>query len=186
MKHKHHIIPRHAGGTDDPSNLVELTVEEHALAHKMLYEQYGKEQDKIAWLALSKQAEKKDTIKAALKLGRKLADKALEEKYGPNWRKIISEKGTAKSVEKIKQLYRENEEFRIRQQHYQLKGSKAALSKKSRQKRLETFKKIGHQQGKNNSNYGKMWIHNIDLQISKMIQKTEDIPAGWLKGRKIF
>ena len=23
LKHKHHIIPRHAGGTDDPSNIVE-------------------------------------------------------------------------------------------------------------------------------------------------------------------
>lgn len=26
MKHKHHIIPKHAGGTDDASNIVELTV----------------------------------------------------------------------------------------------------------------------------------------------------------------
>ena len=51
--HKHHIIPRHAGGTDDPSNLVELTVEEHALAHKELFEQYGRWQDNIAWKALS-------------------------------------------------------------------------------------------------------------------------------------
>lgn len=42
MTHKHHIIPRHMGGTDDPSNLVELTVEKHAEAHRQLYEQYGK------------------------------------------------------------------------------------------------------------------------------------------------
>jgi hypothetical protein len=34
MKHKHHIIPRHAGGTDDSSNIIELTVEEHAEEHK--------------------------------------------------------------------------------------------------------------------------------------------------------
>lgn len=26
LTHKHHIIPRHVGGSDDPSNLVELTV----------------------------------------------------------------------------------------------------------------------------------------------------------------
>jgi DNA modification methylase len=45
LKHKHHIIPKHQGGSDDPSNLVELTVEEHALAHKLLYEQYGKWED---------------------------------------------------------------------------------------------------------------------------------------------
>lgn len=53
MKHLHHIIPRHAGGTDDPSNLVELTVEEHANAHKDLFEKYGRIQDKLAWQGLS-------------------------------------------------------------------------------------------------------------------------------------
>lgn len=53
--HKHHIIPKHMGGTDDPSNLVELTVEEHAQAHKKLWEEDGQEWDRIAWLALSGQ-----------------------------------------------------------------------------------------------------------------------------------
>jgi hypothetical protein len=54
--HKHHIIPKHAGGTDDPSNFVELTVAEHAAAHKKLYEQYGRIQDKVAWMGLAKLA----------------------------------------------------------------------------------------------------------------------------------
>lgn len=52
MKHTHHIIPRHMGGTDDPSNLVELTIEEHAEAHRLLYEQHGHWQDKVAWKGL--------------------------------------------------------------------------------------------------------------------------------------
>lgn len=54
-KHIHHIIPKHMGGTDDPSNLVELTIEEHAEAHRKLYEQYGSEYDLIAWRMLSGQ-----------------------------------------------------------------------------------------------------------------------------------
>lgn len=54
-KHKHHILPRHMGGSDDPSNLIELTVEEHAEAHKILFEKHGHEYDRIAWLALSGQ-----------------------------------------------------------------------------------------------------------------------------------
>jgi hypothetical protein len=45
MKHLHHIIPKHAGGSDDPSNLIELTPEEHANAHLELYHQYGRPQD---------------------------------------------------------------------------------------------------------------------------------------------
>lgn len=51
--HKHHIVPRHMGGLDDPSNLIELTVEEHALAHKKLYEKYNKPEDYAAWQGLS-------------------------------------------------------------------------------------------------------------------------------------
>jgi hypothetical protein len=40
------------GGSNEKSNLVELTVEEHALAHKQLYEIYGKNEDYIAWKML--------------------------------------------------------------------------------------------------------------------------------------
>jgi hypothetical protein len=53
--HIHHIIPKHMGGTDDPSNLMELTVEEHAEAHRKLYEEYGSAYDFVAWKALSGQ-----------------------------------------------------------------------------------------------------------------------------------
>lgn len=51
--HIHHIIPRHMGGTDDPSNLISLTVEEHAEAHKKLWEEHGSQYDLIAWRCLS-------------------------------------------------------------------------------------------------------------------------------------
>ena len=53
--HKHHIIPKHAGGTDDPSNIVELTIEQHAEAHRKLYEEYGRQEDYLAWKGLSGQ-----------------------------------------------------------------------------------------------------------------------------------
>lgn len=53
--HWHHVIPKHMGGSDDSSNLVELTVEEHAAAHLKLYEEHGNKFDRIAYLVLSKQ-----------------------------------------------------------------------------------------------------------------------------------
>lgn len=53
--HKHHITPRHLGGTDDPDNLVEVTVEEHAEIHRCLWVYGGRWQDRVAWQGLSKQ-----------------------------------------------------------------------------------------------------------------------------------
>lgn len=52
ITHKHHIVPKHMGGTDNPSNLVELSVEEHAESHRKLYEQYGHFEDYLAWKGL--------------------------------------------------------------------------------------------------------------------------------------
>ena len=51
--HTHHIIPRHIGGTDDPSNLVELTPQEHADAHHLLWCLHKRDEDRAAWEGLS-------------------------------------------------------------------------------------------------------------------------------------
>jgi len=67
--HWHHIIPKHAGGTDDPSNLIKLSVEDHAAAHKGLYEKYGRWQDRIAWHFLSNQITSAEAIKQAQREG---------------------------------------------------------------------------------------------------------------------
>ena len=67
MKHLHHIIPKHAGGTDDPNNLIELSVTEHAEAHRLLFAKYGRIQDKLAWLGLSGIIDKEEIISNLLK-----------------------------------------------------------------------------------------------------------------------
>ena len=84
MKHKHHIIPRHLGGTDDPSNIVHLTIEEHANAHKELYKKHGRWQDRLAWLGLSGQIGKEEMIMEIFKnrknrLGAVLSDETKEK-----------------------------------------------------------------------------------------------------------
>ena len=48
MIHRHHIVPKHAGGTEDEDNIVLLTIEEHADAHNLLYCIYKRWQDKAA------------------------------------------------------------------------------------------------------------------------------------------
>ena len=54
------------GGTDDPSNLVELTIEEHAEAHKKLWEEHGRMQDWWAWRGLAGLMSKEDIVKELL------------------------------------------------------------------------------------------------------------------------
>ncbi len=77
MKHKHHIIPKHMGGTDDSDNLVELTIEEHAEAHRKLYEEHGLWEDYLAWQGLSGMMDKEELIRQMLSnAGKKGARKA--------------------------------------------------------------------------------------------------------------
>ncbi len=40
--------------------------------------------------------------------------------------------------------------------------------------------------GKNNSQYGKMWISNVIDKQTKTIPKTDAIPEGWIKGRNAW
>lgn len=86
--HKHHIVPRHVGGTDDSSNLILLTIEEHAEAHRILYETYGRWQDRVAWLTLSKQITCAEAIKMAQSLANKGKNNAMFGMFGeknPNY-----------------------------------------------------------------------------------------------------
>lgn len=77
------------GGSDDPSNLVELTIEEHAEAHRVLYEQYGKVQDKIAWLMLSGKTAEAEKLRVSLSTDafRKFVS---DPERSASWRKNIA------------------------------------------------------------------------------------------------
>jgi len=123
--HVHHIVPKYLGGTDEPSNLIKLTIEEHAEAHKLLWEQHGNWQDYLAWQGLSKRIDKEELLRLKShysnigktkspehrqKIGKTLTGRKLSEET----RKKMSEsrkgnqnrKGKPMS-EELKQLYSE-------------------------------------------------------------------------------
>ena len=113
ITHKHHIIPKHIGGTDDPSNLIELTIPEHAEAHRKLYEEYGRWQDKIAWKTLSDSLSFAEATKQAQimansgkKTGRRL-EATLENrlKASDAWR------GSFHTEESKKRMSKSNKEY---------------------------------------------------------------------------
>jgi hypothetical protein len=43
--HRHHIVPKHSGGTDDPSNFTYLTIREHIIAHFLLWKMHHNPND---------------------------------------------------------------------------------------------------------------------------------------------
>ena len=73
---------------------------------------------------------------------------------------------------KIKEIFKEKYGVENPSQHPNIKA-----------KIKETFHKNKHSQGVNNSQYGTMWITNGNK--NKKIKKTEHIPEGWNKGRKL-
>lgn len=112
------------------------------------------------------------------KKGRVAADKALEKKYGPEWHQVLIDLSrTPEAIRKRKETFLKNG---YRPSTQQLMTDDAITKKK------ETYKRIEHQRGAKNSQHGTMWIFNEDLKQSKKIKKTDVIPDGWCKGRKIF
>lgn len=67
--------------------------------------------------------------------------------------------------------------------------SQRALTEEALSKRRETYKRIRHQQGEKNSQFGTCWIYNEMQQVSMKIKKGEVgryLDEGWLPGRKFF
>jgi len=97
MKHKHHIIPKSLGGSDDESNLVKLTIPGHAAVHKFMYEEYGRYQDKFAWQGLTGLIGKEEIVRlnAQLSAKKRFRNKENHPMYNKNH--------TIESKQKIKE-----------------------------------------------------------------------------------
>jgi len=92
--HTHHIVPKHAGGTDDPENLIDLSIPGHAEAHRLLFDEYGRWQDDLAWLMLSGMIGKEEFIQISqIENGKTRAGSAngmFGKQHSPNTRKKIT------------------------------------------------------------------------------------------------
>lgn len=112
MKHKHHVVPLHMGGTDDPSNIVELTVEEHAEAHRKLFEEHGRWEDELAWKGLAGMITQEELIKTKLsKAGKKGHSKGLgkaTKEQRKEWTSKAAKANYAKNKDKIDDVLRAN------------------------------------------------------------------------------
>lgn len=122
MKHKHHIIPKHRGGSNDPSNLVEVSLTQHAMFHYCEWKLHEKRADYIAWKRLvgnlsDKELVHQKLIMAGEKGGRKVKELGLgifslskeqRSEIGKKAGKIGGAKGGASKSEKKINASRKN------------------------------------------------------------------------------
>jgi hypothetical protein len=165
--HKHHIIPRYEQGTNEESNLVRLSIKNHATAHWIRYKWLGKMQDKVAWLLLSGKTEEGELQRKKLCLiaypvekRRKLfleknpmfntetVDKAKETKKAKYNGKYHSEKGLARIRELCNSGNQQSREA-IEKRVYSCKQTKGSMTRK------EYFEKfIKNHTGEKSSQWG--------------------------------
>ena len=156
IKHKHHIIPKHAGGTDDPENLVELTAEDHAEAHKKLWEEHGRKEDWLAWQGLSGMIGKDEIIKEAIKIGASKAGKIGGRKSVENGRILEMSK---KGIEEHRKKFESEDQYR------------------------EYFKEMSKKQRGKPKDKLKDWYWITDGNSNLKIKNDTVIPEGYIKGR---
>jgi hypothetical protein len=185
-KHKHHIIPKHAGGTDDPSNLVELTIEEHAEAHRLLYEEHGRWQDRVAWLSLAGIMKDQERIYEILKNSnpggykhtedakQRLSEMRKGEK-NPMYGKPSPQRGTKRpGVGGRKKGYKWSEEERKKQLEIRSRAGYYDFAKDP-----ERCRKISEsQKGRKGISAGKTWFNNGSKETYAF-----ECPNGYVKGR---
>lgn len=66
--HNHHLIPKHAGGTNDPRNILRCNVAMHAWLHEQRWKETKDEWDFLAWQGLLNIISKEDIIRRAHQL----------------------------------------------------------------------------------------------------------------------
>jgi hypothetical protein len=178
LMHKHHIIPRYMGGTDDENNLVEVTITQHAMFHYCNYQLWNNVEDYVAWRGLSHQISEAEFLVEKFKIFGKIGNDRLREKLknNPQLREEIKQK-------QIESWNKNREKHIEKTKLYQPKGVEASKTPEARKRQKQKLKEIKHQQGQKNSQYGTVWIFNLDLKENKKISKNEKIPDGWDVGR---
>ena len=82
---RHHIVPRHMGGTDDEDNFVTVTYRQHILLHLLLWKIHSKPGDLMAYKLMKGQI---DTVEARRELQRL---SKLGKKWSPEFREYMME-----------------------------------------------------------------------------------------------
>jgi hypothetical protein len=171
---KHHIVPKHMGGSDDKSNIVELTVEEHADAHRKLYEEHGHLQDKLAWKELLGLISTAEIVRTLQSEGMKGSKNPMYGKPAPN--RGIKRPGVGGRKKGTKWSEEERlKKMNLRQSVDHQEKMKKVYSDPNRNKKISDAQK-----GRLGTSTGKKWYNN-SIEEKYFIEGQQ--PIGWNCGR---
>lgn len=120
------------------------------------------------------------------RIGRKAQDKWLIEHFGSISDGIRAIANREKGKATFKKNYWSSPERQARNRKQLKEAQELAKSPESRQKKLETYKRIKHSQGEKNSQYGTCWIYNeYGNKKIKLTELDTYLRQGYTKGRKL-
>lgn len=190
------------GGSNDSENLIELTIEEHAEAHRILYEKYGKTEDYLAWKGLSGQMGKEEILKEIhINNGKNMGKYCYENKLGIFSMNSEEKKEACQKGGKTSGRLNTESGHCAEIAHLGGKASSGMTFWYNSKTNEETksFESPGQDWDpgvkmervnidclRNNADNRKnsFWIHNTQTGESKMIFAYEEIPDGFIEGRK--
>ena len=177
MKHIHHKIPKHMGGNNDKTNLVTLSVEEHAEEHRLLWEKYGKHEDYVAWKCLSGSIGKEEIISELCRLGGIKTGKMNKDSgHMKNIQHLGASIGGKRSSEVCRELQTNAFFNPILRNEIAKLGGKSQGKNNAESGHLKRIAQLP-----NNRNSGMFWI--TDGVKNKMISVEDEIKNGWRKGK---
>jgi hypothetical protein len=186
--HRHHIIPKSRQGTDNPSNIVELTPYEHALVHAFDFLEGGPWFDNRheAWPLLPEYLREEVRAEQSIRMtgerhplhGKKGKDHPRFGKpHTPEHRQLMSEKMRGdnnpmfgKPGARLGKTHTEESKLKIREAR-----SRQTITEHTRQKMSET------RQNNVNARYKQRWWVN---ENNERMRSSESPGLGWQSGMK--
>jgi molecular chaperone DnaK (HSP70) len=164
------------GGSDDPSNLIELTVEEHAEAHRKLWEEYGNIKDYCAWKGLEGTIGKEEIVKLLMDPTGRIHTEETKQKISQ------SHKGKSKHTEESKEKLRQfRTGMKLSEEH------KAKISKSLEGNTYMVGKKLSEDTKKKISKSlegNKRWSSNPNVSKEERKRRSEATKERWRKYRE--
>ena len=178
---RHHVIPRSLGGSDEPTNLVNLTAREHFICHWLLVKMTtGKDHHKMLNALRIMRAEKKGQQRYTTKITARVYEN-IKQEYAKLQSKTFKGKGNgfygkhhtpeAKAAISEKNKGKKLSEQQIAKQKLAMTGRKRKPFSIEHKTKMSESK-----QGENNSNYGKIASDETRKKIGDRIRGRKQTP----------